>query len=180
MIFKPFARKLALIAHLTFSVGWIGAVVAFLVLAVLSNTSDNEQLVRACYVAMNVVVRYAIVPVAFVSLASGLVSALGTTWGLFRHYWVIVKLVLTLIAIAVLLVQLAPIDALAAVAADASAPLSSMKEAQRPLIHAIGGLVVLLVVQILGVYKPKGLTRYGWRKENESKANVPAAPTTVR
>jgi hypothetical protein len=178
MIFSPAARKLALAAHLTFSVGWIGAVIAFLALALMSTTSGNEQLVRASFVAMNVIVRYAIVPVAFVSLASGLVSALGTSWGLFRHYWVIVKLVLTVIALAVLLVQLAPIDALAAVAGDLSAPLSSMKDPQRPLVHAIGGLIVLLVVQLLGVYKPKGLTRYGWRKENEARAAVPTPPAT--
>jgi hypothetical protein len=174
VIFNPPAKKLALGAHLTFSVGWIGAVLAFLALAIASRT-ENEQVVRASFVAMNVIVRYAIVPVAFVSLATGLVSALGTSWGLFRHYWVIVKLVLTIVAIAVLLMQLAPIDALATVA-NSSEPLSSMKDPQRPLVHAIGGLVVLIIVQVLGVYKPKGLTRYGWRKENEARV-VPSPPT---
>jgi len=33
----------------------------------------------------------------------------------------------------------------------------------------VGGLVVLLVVTVLNVYKPQGLTPYGWRKHNESR-----------
>ena len=33
--------------------------------------------------------------------------------------------------------------------------------------HSVGGLLVLLVIQVLNVYKPKGLTPYGWRKQQE-------------
>jgi hypothetical protein len=32
------------------------------------------------------------------------------------------------------------------------------------LLHPAIGLVVLLVIQTLNVYKPPGMTRYGWRK----------------
>ena len=35
--------------------------------------------------------------------------------------------------------------------------------------HAVGGLVVLLVVTVLNVYKPQGLTPYGWRRQDESR-----------
>ena len=104
-------------------------------------------------------------------------SALGTKWGLFRHYWVLIKLVLTLVALAVLLVQLAPIASLAAAAADPLSSLAAHPEANRPLIHAAGGLMVLLFVHVLGVYQPKGMTRYGWRKEHAE--TPPAAPPGV-
>ncbi|MDP2343465.1 MAG: hypothetical protein Q8O67_21075 [Deltaproteobacteria bacterium] len=49
-------------------------------------------------------------------------------------------------------------------------PMAQLPEKQRLLIHAGGGLIVLLLVQVLGVYKPRGMTPYGWRKERETKA----------
>jgi hypothetical protein len=104
---------------------------------------------------------------AFAALLTGLISSLGTTWGLFCHYWVLLKLVLTTFATVVLLVQLGPIRALATTASDPSATLADLAGARRPLIHSVGGLIVLLAIQVLGVYKPRGLTRYGWRKQYE-------------
>ena len=159
MLLTPGLRKLALAAHLTASVGWIGAVAAFLALAVVGVGSADDHTVRSAYCALDLLVRFAIVPLSLLALLSGLGSALGTRWGLFRHYWVLIKLALTLVAIAVLLVQVEPIRVLALAAAD-------LLEPQRPLIHAAGGLVVLVVVQLLGVFKPPGLTRYGWKKEH--------------
>jgi hypothetical protein len=162
---RPSLRRLALTAHLTFSIGWVGAVTAFLALAIAGVTSQEGQLVRAAYLAMDLLGSWVIVPLAFTSLLSGLVSALGTKWGLFRHYWVLTKLLLTILAIVILLVQLAPIMRLAEAAADPTWTLTALPEMKRPLIHAAGGLLVLLVVQVLGVYKPWGMTRYG-RSQN--------------
>ncbi len=45
----PRLRKLVLIAHITFSVGWFGAVAAFLVLVITGLTSRDPQMVRAAY-----------------------------------------------------------------------------------------------------------------------------------
>jgi len=155
-------RKFALTAHVTSSVGWLGALVAFLALAIVGVSSLDLGKVRAVCVAMELVVSYVIVPSAFAALLTGLFSALGTPWGLFRHYWVVAKLLLTLLAIGVLLVQLKPITELALMAADPTSTLEVLHgAARRPLVHAAAGLVVLLVIQVLGVYKPRGLTRYG-------------------
>jgi hypothetical protein len=177
MNLPPPLRKLALAAHVTLGVGWIGAVAAFLALAVVGVRSADDQSVRASFFAMNLLVRLIIVPLAFGALLSGLVSSLGTKWGLLRHYWVLIKLVLTAIAVAVLLVQLGPIAALAATAADPTAQVVALADAKRPLIHATGGIVVLLIMQLLGIYKPRGMTRYGWRKEREAEANILAPPS---
>ena len=35
------------------------------------------------------------------------------------------------------------------------------------LVHSVGCTVVLLVILVLNVYKPRGMTRYGWRKQQE-------------
>jgi ABC-type nickel/cobalt efflux system permease component RcnA len=80
-------RKLVLTAHITFSVGWLGAVAVFLALAIAGLTSRDPQMVRAAYSAMELTARFVIVPLAIASLFSGLIQSLGTPWGLFRHYW---------------------------------------------------------------------------------------------
>jgi hypothetical protein len=37
------------------------------------------------------------------------------------------------------------------------------------LFHAGGGLLVPLVIAVLNVYKPQGLTPYGWRKQHQQR-----------
>ena len=95
MTMTPPIRKFALTAHITFSVGWLGAVAVFLVLAITSLTSLDAQLVRGLYLAMEVTGWYVIVPLCLASLVTGLVVSLGTAWGLFRHYWVLAKFLIT-------------------------------------------------------------------------------------
>ena len=117
MIMSAGLRKVALTAHVTSSIGWFGAVAAFLALAIAGLTSQDAQLVRAAYLAMELTTWFVIVPLAFVSGLTGVVSSLGTKWGLFRYYWVLMKLVITILATIVLLIHTQPIDLLASVAA---------------------------------------------------------------
>ena len=88
-------RKLALIVHVSASVGWLGTVVAFLVLALVGLKTTDSALARSSYVAADVVTRFAIVPLCVAALLTGLIQSLGTAWGVFRNYWVIAKLILT-------------------------------------------------------------------------------------
>ncbi len=82
----PALRKLNLTAHVTSSVGWLGAVASFLVLSIAGLTSENADSVRGAYVAMNLIGQFMIVPLSLAALATGLIQSLGTHWGLFRHY----------------------------------------------------------------------------------------------
>ena len=125
MTMTPGLRKFALTAHVTSSVGWIGAVVAYLALAVAALTSQDAQTVRAAWIAMELTGWFVIVPLALASLLTGLVNALGTTWGLFRHYWVLLKLLLTIFATIVLLVHMQTVSYIAGVAADTTVPISA-------------------------------------------------------
>ncbi|HEX2064818.1 MAG TPA: hypothetical protein VHE80_10405 [Acidimicrobiales bacterium] len=166
MTMAPRLRKFALTAHVTSSVGWLGAVGCFLALAVAGLTSRDPQVVRASYLAMDVTARFVIVPLALAALATGLVQSLGTTWGLFRHYWVLIKFLVTIVATVVLLQQLEPITYVAGVAAETTLSRADLHQARTSLVaHAGGGLLVLLVPTTLSVYKPRGLTRYGQRKQ---------------
>lgn len=166
MTMTPWLRKLALTAHVTASVGWIGAVVAFLALAAIGLTNQDPQTIRGAYLVMRPAAWLVLIPLALASLLTGLASSLGTTWGLLRHYWVIFKLVLNLFASLVLVVYLETFELMADAAANPSVDLGSVRNPS-PLLHAALALIVLLVAAVLGVYKPRGMTRYGWRKQHE-------------
>ena len=156
-------RKAVLTAHVVTSVGWLGAVLAYIALDVTAVASRDADRVRAAYLAMDVIAGAAIIPLALASVVIGVINALGTPWGLFRHYWVLAKLLLTLIATAVLLVESRTIASLARAAVTDPDPGAL----PGTLPHSIGGLLMLLLAMILSVYKPKGVTRYGWRKQQE-------------
>lgn len=163
MIMPPRIRKMALTLHVASSVGWVGAAGAYLALAIAALGSEREQLVRAAYLAMEPIGWFALVPLSAATLLTGLVSSLGTHWGLFRHYWVIFKLLLSVIATAVLLGNMKAVVMLAAMAAgDAAPPLMGLRG---QILHASGGIIVLLIATVLAVFKPRGLTRYGWRTQ---------------
>lgn len=160
----PGVRKLVLSVHLAVSVGWLGALAAYLALDLATVVSRDHPTLPAAYISMEVVARSVIVPLAVASLITGIVISLGTKWGLFQHYWVVISLVLTIIATVVLLIEVGTISALASVAADPATPPGRLPSLGSTLPHSVGGTVVLVAILVLNVYKPRGLTRYGWRK----------------
>jgi hypothetical protein len=164
----PALRKFVLIVHLTSSLGWIGAVIAYLALGVSAVSSKESQTVRAAWIAMEVIGWFAIVPLSLGGLLTGVVMSLGTKWGLFRHYWVVITLVLTIFATVILLLHMPTVSSMADMALQAE--VASVGGGHGgDLFHAGGGLLVLLVITVLNVYKPRGLTPYGWRKQQEQR-----------
>jgi hypothetical protein len=176
----PSLRKLVLTAHITVSVGWIGAVAAFLALAIAGLTSRDAAMVRTAYSAMELTARLVIVPLAFASLLTGLVESLATPWGLFRQYWVVAKLLFTTCATVVLLAKMPLIGYAAHQAAQTTSSSAGLHVAGTQLaFHASGGLLVLLVITALSVYKPWGLTRYGQRKQQDRRHESPRSRETA-
>lgn len=165
---RPRLRKFVLTAHITSSVGWLGAVAVFLALAIAGLTSDEVQTARGIYLAMESVGRFVLVPLALASLLTGLLQSLGTHWGLARHYWILVKLVLTILSAVVLLLYLQTLSQLATSAQRMSAggEPSGLRDPS-PVLHSAAALLLLLLAATLSVYKPRGMTRYGWRKHRE-------------
>lgn len=157
-LMKPGTRKLALTAHVLSSVGWLGAVACFLALAVVGLTTRDAGLARAAYLAMEPTTWFVIVPLSVASLVTGVIQGLGTRWGLFRHYWVVVKLVLTALATVVLLVHTNPIGRVASAAATSSlgADLDGLRV--QLLVDAVAAVAVLIAATALSVYKPQGVT----------------------
>ena len=161
---SPRLRKLVLTAHVTFSVGWLGGVAAFLALAISGLVTEDPRMVSADYLAMGLIGWYVIVPFSIGALLAGLLQSLATEWGLFRHYWVLVKLVLTIVVIALLLLHMQLVSYLASVAADGALPMTELRDLRVQLVGDAGAAVlVLLAATALSIYKPRGMTGRGRR-----------------
>ena len=163
----PGLRRLTYTTHITTSVGWIGAVLVFLALAVIAVTSEDERTVRGAYLVMAPAAWFVLVPLAHASLLTGIALSLGTAWGLFRHYWVVLKLLVTVFATVILLIYMGTFRQMAGVAADPIVDLQTLRNVS-PIVHSILALVLLTAATVLGVYKPFGMTPYGTRNPPRS------------
>lgn len=162
MNLTPRFQKFALLAHITFSVGWFGAIVPYLALVIAGLTSHDAQMARSVCLSMELIGWYVIVPFSFAALLSGLAMSLVTQWGLFRHWWIVVKFALTIFAVFVLFQHMRDVSRMAKEAMLSGANF-------RPdLIHATGGLLVLLAAMTLSVFKPWGMTPYGQRRVSQN------------
>jgi len=167
---SPRLRKVALTAHVTFSVGWLGAVAAFLALSIAGRNSQSADIVRGAYLATNLIGIAVIVPMSLASFLTGLLQGLGTRWGLFKYRWVTTKLVLTVLATALLMLHQFTVVAAAAKRALAL-PVGALTDTgfaalqTQLVIDAILAIVVLLVTTTLSIYKPWGLSAYGRRRQ---------------
>jgi hypothetical protein len=134
---------------------------------------------NAAYLGMDLVTRFVIVPLSIAPLITGPLLSLGTPWGLFRHYWILAKLVITILSTLILLIHVQPISYLSHAAAEGT--LSSADHSLRiqMVAAASAALVALLVATALAVYKPRGMTRYGWRKQYEERTQSPDINTAI-
>jgi hypothetical protein len=164
MTMTPRVRKFVLTAHVVCSVGWLGAVSAFLALAIAGLVRQDIQTVRAVYPSMELIAWFVIVPCSVAALATGVVQSLGTEWGLFRHYWIVAKLLLTIGATLLLLLHIQPVSRASDLAARTLLNADFRPLQIRLVIDAGLGLLVLLAVTTLSVYKPWGMTPYGRRQ----------------
>jgi len=154
--FPPLLRRLVLLLHVLTSVGFIGGAASFLALALAGLGG------RPAYADMQLIAWWVALPAGYLSLLVGIVCSAGTPWGLFRYWWVIAKLGLTVIVVVVLQLQLRTIDALAA--AEASGALATMTAGKTAMVlHASGGIVVLIVLTLLSIIKPRGVARFAPR-----------------
>lgn len=173
MIMTPRLRKAAFLAHVTFSLGWLGSVVAYLALAVGGLASKDATLARSAYVSMELVGWTVIVPFSLAALLTGLVQSLGTDWGLFRHYWITAKFLMAAVSSVILLLHMRVVGHMSGVARESTLSGAFGDIRVQLVVHAAGGLLVLLAATVLSIYKPWGMTPYGRRKQQEK--SVPAA-----
>src|SRR5215217_1509927 len=157
---RPRLRNPLLVVHLIVSGTWLGAVVADLFLGIAAATG-REDMADAYYAVMDRLVNNLMPAAAIATLATGLLLALATKWGLVRHYWVLAKLVLGVatVFVGVAAIDRAIQDTIAARAADHSAAASDL------LLPAIATTPLMLATALtLAIIKPWGRTRRGRRR----------------
>ena len=160
MSMTPRLHKFSLFAHVTFSVGWLGAIVPYLALAIVVLTIHDGQTLQAAYLGMKFIGWFVIVPLSLLALLSGVIQSLGTRWGLLRYWWIVTKLALTVFATLVLVRHMQDVTLTYRAGGLSDATF-------RPeLIHSIGGLLVLLAIVAVSIFKPWGMTPYGQRKQS--------------
>ena len=172
MALSPTGRRLTLVAHVGSSVGWLGAVVTSLVLAVIGLASGDIELVRGVYLVLEPLGWNALIPFSIASLLTGLIQSLGTRWGLLQHYWVIAKLLMNLFATAILLLYMQTLTHLADTARTGDL---EVLRSPSPVLHAAGAVALLLVALVLSVYKPRGLTPHGFRRQSQRRSQPDSA-----
>jgi hypothetical protein len=163
---SPVLRKLTLTAHVTVSVGWLGAAVAYLALAVTALRTTDVAEARASFQVLQTVAWFAILPLCLAASATGLLQALATEWGLVRHRWIIVKAVLTAIGTAILLGHIPAIDRMSAVATNGESLDAVGHLPTQLVVHATGGVILLVAIATISVFKPWGKTRFARRGES--------------
>src|SRR6266568_5021292 len=153
MIMPSGVRKAMLTAHVISSIGWFGAVAAFLALALTGVMSQDPEVVRAVYLVLGVTTSWVIVPLALLGLVTGIVSSLFTKWGLFRYYWVLIKLVITGVATYGLLDLARAVDRLTGIAAP-TAPGPVPGREGRGAAGIVGPRVFMVGGWVQGVVRP--------------------------
>jgi len=161
MTLAPSPRRVLLLIHVTASIGWIGTVIAYLTLALAAEVGDALTR-RAAWIGMEITGWYAIVPLALTSLITGVIMAAGTRWGLVRHYWVLLSLILTALSTVILILHMPTVSTAADVARSGNP--AEIEQLGSDLMHPGVGLLILIGVAVLNTSKPRGLTAYGRRR----------------
>lgn len=165
-------RAALLTVHVTASAGWLGLDGALVVLEVIGLHSGDPALRTGISIAMSAIACWILIPLVFASLCSGLVLAVGTQWGLARHWWLIAKTgiaaVLTATGVALILPRLPHL-----LAGEGEA-LQLRTVAMRSV-----ALVLLLIATGLSVVKPWGKSRLAWSRKAQARATAPV-PATAR
>lgn len=146
-----------LTVHLVTSVGWMGAAACYLVLGIAAGLSGDPGAIRSAWATLDLLGWTVVVPLAVAALATGLAVSLSTAWGLFKHWWVVLSLALTSFATLITVLHMLDVSDTARRAATATS--GELLRLGGDAFHPGAGLLVLLVVAILNVYKPRGQTR---------------------
>src|SRR5262245_54221967 len=163
-------RKLLLTTHVAATVSVLGTDLVLLLLGLSSLTGADP---RTIYPAAYLVGARLVAPLAVLSLTTGLLLGLVTTWGLFRYWWVTIKLAITTVLTGVVLFVLVPRLGAAAEAVSGPAPRLLATAERLPLAIAPALASTLLLPMVaLAIYKP------GWRLHSRAKAE--AAPPGIQ
>jgi hypothetical protein len=155
-------RKFLVFIHITTSVAWLGAVIAYLCIAVVGlRNSDDKRMVGSLQ-NMVLIGDDVLIPLSIGAFASGVVVSLTGPWGIVRHWWITITLLLAAVSVLILEKHMTTVTFIDKAASSGSLSLKALSHMRGELSkHPAGGLIILLIASALSVYKPPGLTPYG-------------------
>jgi len=171
---SPGMRKLLLAVHISFSGILLGCTVAFVVMDIAVLTSDDPQVLAACYRIMRLLAHTSLRASTIGSIASGIVLSVLTSWGLLKFRWVVAKEALSLLTVVPALfgIYTLSIRGLERVTTEGAGAVSEAVYRADSLMLAAGialQLVSVVALYVLSVYKPWGPTG-GNRRQRLSKS----------
>ncbi|MBW7459347.1 hypothetical protein ACFOLF_08955 [Paenibacillus sepulcri] len=154
-------KKWLLTLHLLFSAIMLGVTVAFLILSLVAASTSDEGVLKACYASMLLLAETSIRASTIGAVVTGVLLSLLTHWGLFKYYWIIAKLLLTVASIGLGMagIYMWSLKAAAITGADG---LNALGQSDFLVNRAflINGIIMqllsLLALFILSVFKPWG------------------------
>jgi hypothetical protein len=164
----PAARKAVMVLHAICGISWMGVDIAVFVLLVTARTTNDPALVISGFNAIRMIVPIAVPPLSLGILLTGLILGLGTRWGLLRYWWVLLKLMLSLIMTVLVFVSLVPgvnsIAVLSTTTMSADAVRASLGSLPDQLMFPpIVSFLMLGIAAILSIFKP--WRRTPWSRE---------------
>lgn len=170
-LLSPPVRKTVLCLHVMMSVSWLGIDFAMLTLGITGRTGSDLETMRESYVTMDRFGEILVMPAGLGSVLTGLLLGLCTPWGLFRHSWVTVKLIIGLVALTLAVFAL-PTQlhhaASAVTGPDASTHIGFV--ANTLVIAPSLALVLYSTNLVLSIFKPWGRTARGARSRRTADA----------
>jgi|tagenome__1003787_1003787.scaffolds.fasta_scaffold20625526_1 hypothetical protein len=173
----PKWRKLVLLLHVISAVGWLGMHLGNVTLAITGLVTDDPGTQHTAFRALDLLGGMLLIPISLLAFATGVTLALGTRWGLVRHWWVITKFVLTLIPVILIPLSLLPGYGDLADQVNAAAPGQVVDVGNTGIsliIAAIVSTTMYLTSVTLSIFKPWGRTKWG-RSRVPGRDRVPAA-----
>jgi hypothetical protein len=152
MRLAPRWRKAVLTVHVVTAVGWLGVDLVLLTFGVAGLNGADPGVV---YPAQSLIGRMLFAPLSVLVWLVGVVNAVGTPWGLLRHRWVLVKLLLTTAMLGLVLFLLLP--ALTE-AGDLAGDLPRRDRITMVVAPSVSS-TLLLFATVLSTYKPWGRVR---------------------
>ncbi|WP_326632356.1 hypothetical protein OIE67_45745 [Nonomuraea fuscirosea] len=149
---RPRMRKTILVIHVIASVALVGEVWGLVVLNTAATLANDPALTHSAYRMMSPLVFAGGIPLSLIALTSGITLGLTSHWGVFRHYWVVGKLVLLLAVVGVGMFLFDP----EGMAAATSGGRSVAEARQWGQVAALGAqIVMLMTATTLSVFKPR-------------------------
>ena len=146
------------IFHLLFAFMWLGGAAALLLVNFLAQPETGDELFMKLR-AMQVIDDFLIIPGAMGNLLIGIVYGVFTRWGFFKHRWITVKWILTVVQILFGTFFLGPwlngnVEMAREMGLSALSQPSFMANMRGTTAGGITQLSVLCIYLYLSVYKP--------------------------